>query len=162
MKCGSHRCGVVLTGALILQQRYSPGSAPPLPHAYEQQPPSDEERRSTLRSLALAASICAKELAGVHNRVSLRPRSVGSYLKEKLNKVGSDSCCCCDTCERQSRFHLEARCPAWAGQVWKIIGMQCERGGPLAPSIKILCAGQGVRPAFMTSLGAQGSDGWLR
>ena len=57
-----------------------------------------------------------KEFAGRYYQFLSGHESLGSYLKDKLNKVDSDRCWFCDTGERQSRFHPVARCPAWAGQ----------------------------------------------
>ena len=57
-----------------------------------------------------------KELAGRYYQFLSGHGSFGSYLRDKVKKVDSDRCWFCDTGERQSRFHLVARCPAWARQ----------------------------------------------
>ena len=70
-------------------------------------------------------------------------------------KVDSDRCWFCNTGERQSRFHLVARCPAWAGQarvVWKRIGGLCEKRGPVTPSVRAMFGDQRATPAVLTFL----------
>ena len=42
--------------------------------------------------------------------------AIGSYLRDKIHRIDSNRRWRCDTGERQSRFLLVARCPAWAGQ----------------------------------------------
>ena len=56
--------------------------------------------------------------------------SNGSYLCDKIRKIESNSCWpwWCNSGERQSTFHLVARCRAWsphAKRMWKRIGKVC-------------------------------------
>ena len=72
-----------------------------------------------------------------------------------MRKVDSDKGWFCDTGERQSRFNLVARCPAWAGQaraMWKRIRRLCEKRGPVAPSMQVMFGDQRATPAVLTFL----------
>ena len=76
-----------------------------------------------------------KELAGRYYQFLSGHAAIGAYLRDKLHKIDSDKCWWCDTGQRQSRFHLVARCPAWAGQarvIWRRIGRLGEWDRPLS------------------------------
>ena len=78
-------------------------------------PPGRGLRRQHLRGVR-------EELAGRFYQFPSGHAAIGSYLRDKIHKIDSDRCWWCDTGECQSRFHLVARCPAWAGQaraMWK-------------------------------------------
>ena len=75
------------------------------------------------------ASSTRKELAGRNYQFLPGHASIGSYLHDRIRKIESDECWWCDTGQRQSRFHLVVRCPAWAGQarvMWRVIERLCE------------------------------------
>ena len=72
-------------------------------------PPGRGLRRQHLRSVR-------KELAGRFYQFLSGRAAIGSYLHDKIHKIDSDRCWWCDTGERQSRFRLVARSPAFAGQ----------------------------------------------
>ena len=111
-------------------------------------PPSGRGlRRQHLRSTR-------KELAGRYYQFLAGNGSFGPYPK-RMKKVDSDRCRFCNTGERQSRFHLVARCPAWAVQarvMWKRIRRLCEKRGPVAPSVRAMFGDSRAAPAVLTFL----------
>ena len=96
-----------------------------------------------------------KELAGRFYQFLSGHTAIGSYLRDKVQRVDSDRCCWCDTGERQSRFHLVVRCPAWAGQarvMRRRIGRLCEWERPRAPSVLLMFNDVWASPAILTFL----------
>jgi hypothetical protein len=83
-----------------------------------------------------------------------------------MKKVDSDRCWFCNTGERQSRFHLVARCPAWAGQarvMWKRIRRLCEKRGPVTPSVRVMFGDSRATPCGPDLLEGHegGKDGFV-
>ena len=71
-------------------------------------PPGRGLRRKHLRHTR-------KELASRFYQFLSEHASVGAHLY-RFGTIDDDRCWWCNTGERQTRFHLVARCPAWAGQ----------------------------------------------
>ena len=116
-------------------------------------PPGRGLRRQHLRGTI-------KELAGRFYQFLSGHAATGSYLHDKIHRIDSDRCWWCDTGERQSRFHLVARCPAWRGQaavMWKRTGRLCEWERPRALSVQLMFDGVRAAPAVLTFL----RDTWV-
>ena len=96
-------------------------------------PPGRGMRRQHLRNTR-------KELAGRFYQSLAGHASIGPYLR-RVGTIDDDKCWCCNTGERQTRFHLVARCPAWRGQarvMWKRVEKLCEWDGPKPPEVRLL------------------------
>ena len=94
-------------------------------------------------------------MAGRYHQFLSGHAAIGSYLKDKIHRADWDRCWFCDTGERQSRSHLVAKCPAWAGQarvMWKRIERLCEWKRPRAPSVRAMFQNQRATPAVLTFL----------
>ena len=80
-------------------------------------PPGKGLRRKHLRNVR-------KELAGRSYQFLVGHANIGSHL-HRVGLIDDDTCWWCDTEERQTRFHIVARCPRWGGQeraLWKRVG----------------------------------------
>lgn len=96
-----------------------------------------------------------KELTGRYYQFLSVHAAIGSYLHGKIHKIDLDRCWWCDTGERQTRFHLVARCPAWAGQarvMWEGAERLCEWKRPRAPSVRAMFDDVRATPAVLTFL----------
>ena len=94
-----------------------------------------------------------KELAGRYYQFLSGHAAIGAYLRDRLHKIDSDRCWWCDTGQRQSRFHLVARCPVWAGQarvMWGRIRRLCEWERPRAPSVRRMFEDVRATPAVLS------------
>ena len=56
-----------------------------------------------------------KELAGRFHQLLSGHANIGSFLY-RIGTIDDDTCWLCDTGQRQTRFHLVARCPTLRGQ----------------------------------------------
>ena len=67
--------------------------------------------------------------------------------------IEPSECCWCDG-ERQSRYHLVARCRAWApqGRMWREIGRACGRKQLTAPAVKNIFGDERTTEAVLTFL----------
>ena len=110
-------------------------------------PPGRGMRRQHLRNTR-------KELAGRFYQSLAGHASIGPYLR-RVGTIDDDKCWCCNTGERQTRFHLVARCPRWRGQarvLWKRVDKLCEQKKPRAPAVKLLFDDVRAAPAVLSFL----------
>ena len=110
-------------------------------------PPGRGLRHQHLRSTR-------KELAGRFYQFLSGHPNIGSYL-HRMGTIYDDTCWWCDTSERQTRFHLVARCPAWRGQarvLWKRVEKLWKWERPRAPEVRLLFDDVRAAPAVLTFL----------
>ena len=72
-----------------------------------------------------------------------------------MGLIDDDTCWWCDTGERQTRFHIVARCPRWRGQarvLWKRVGKLCEWKELRAPEVRLLFDDVQAAPAVLSFL----------
>ena len=84
-----------------------------------------------------------------------RRRGRVNDIHDKIHKIDADRCWWCDTGERQSRFHLVARCPTWAGQarfVWRRMERLCEWERPRAPAVRLMFEDVRAAPVVLSFL----------
>ena len=82
------------------------------------------------------------------------PASIGAHL-HRVGIADDGRCWWCDTGERQTRFHLVARCPAWEGQarcMWRRVAKLCEWERPRAPEVRRLFDEVRAAPAVLSFL----------
>ena len=81
-----------------------------------------------------------KELAGRFYQLLSGHANIGSFL-HRVGTVDNDTCWLCDTGQRQTRFHLVARCPTLRGQqrvLWRRVERLCDWDGPRAREVRLL------------------------
>ena len=95
-----------------------------------------------------------KELAGRFYRLLSGHANIGSFL-HRIGTVGDDTCWLCDTGQRQTRFHLVARCPTLRGQqrvLCKRVERLCDWEEPRAREVRLLFDDVRAAPAVLTFL----------
>ena len=95
-----------------------------------------------------------KELAGRFYKLLSGHANIGSSL-HRIGTVDDDTCWLCDTGQRQTRFHLVARCPTLRGQqrvLWKRVEKLCDWEEPRAREVRQLFDDVRAAPAVLTFL----------
>ena len=69
--------------------------------------------------------------------------------------MDDDTCWLCDTGQRETRFHLVARCPTLRGQrrvLWKRVERLCDWEDPRAREVRLLFDDERAAPAVLNFL----------
>ena len=106
-------------------------------------------------------SLVRKELAGRFHQLLLGHAATAEHLR-RVGQAPSDRCWY-GSGERQSRFHLFAKRRRWGPEIrrlWQRVERGCERGGPRAPSVRLLSWDVRAAPAVLEFLGDSGV-GWM-
>ena len=93
-----------------------------------------------------------KELAGRFYQLLSGHASIGFFLHRR-GTVDDDTCWLCDTGQRQTRFHLVARCPTLRGQqrvLWRRVERLCDWDEPRAREVRLLFDDVRAAPAVLT------------
>ena len=106
------------------------------------QPPRGEQAPTK------AAPPSTKEVAGRYYQLPSGHAVIEPYLCDRIRKIDSDRCWWCDSGERQSYYHLFARCKAWAPRSGTRCGRRLGREGlqvetPAGPLGQAVLEGQG-------------------
>ena len=95
-----------------------------------------------------------KELAGRFYQLLSGHANIGSFL-HRIGAVDDNTCWLCDTGQRQTRFHLVARCPTLRGQqrvLWRRVERLCYWEEPRAREVRLLFDDVRAAPAVLSFL----------